>query len=74
MSEFTIIGRILITYHKIHSVQVNEYLEPGQRSKMECLGKIVITFNYFCEKLHPKYLREFQVCFGFSTCQSSEYL
>ena len=30
------------------------YSELSQRSKMECFGKIIIVFNYFCKKLHIK--------------------
>ena len=30
-----------------------------ERSKMECFGKIIIVFIYFCKKLDLKYLRGF---------------
>ena len=30
------------------------YSEPGQWSKIECFGKIIIVFTYFCKKLHIK--------------------
>ena len=45
------------------TLQANEYLlrdsEPGQRSKMERFGKMILVFNYLCKKLHLKSLRWF---------------
>ena len=35
------------------------FSEPGQRSKMEPFGKIILVLNCFCEKLHLKSLRGF---------------
>ena len=76
MSEFLIIDRVLNMYHTImHSASSLKklmstyseftYSELGQRSKMECFGKIIIVFNYFCKKLHLKSLRGFCICVGF---------
>ena len=54
MSEFTIIGKVLNMYHAMHSVRCaliekQTHLEPRQSPKMECFGKIIIVFNFFCK-------------------------
>ena len=39
--------------------------EPGQRSKIERFGKIILLFNYFCKKLNLKFLRASWIRVGF---------
>ena len=46
-------------------IERQAYSEPGQRSKTERFGKIIIEFNNFCKKLHLKSLRGFGICTGF---------
>ena len=74
MSEFTIIGFWVCILQYIvrgHSsswwalIERWAYSEPGQRPKMECFGKIIIVFNYFCKKHHLKSLRGFSILVNF---------
>ena len=61
------LNKLMSTYWEVG------FSEPGQRSKMEPFGKIILVLNYFYEKLHPKSLRGFFIYVGFSKYHSSEY-
>ena len=61
MSEFTIVDRVLNMYYAIYSARslyhlmsiylenskYSEYLEHGQKSKMERFRNIILDFHYF---------------------------
>ena len=79
MSEFSIIDRVLNISLTIHSARSlyklmstyweMAYSEPGQRSKMEHFGKIIVVLTIFEKKLRLKSLRDFWICIGFQVSE-----
>ena len=79
MSEFSIIDSVLNISLTIHSARSlyklmstyweMAYSEPGQRSKMEHFGKIIVVLTIFEKKLHLKSLRDFWICIGFQVSE-----